>query len=28
VADDFSNSVIEAVEREHPGQTASDYAGG
>lgn len=26
VADDFSNSVIQAVEREYPGQTSSDYA--
>ena len=27
VADDFSNSVIEAVEREYPGQTSVEYTG-
>ena len=28
VADDFSESVVAAVEAQYPGQTASDYAGG
>ena len=28
VADDFSESVIAAVEALHPGQTSSEYAGG
>jgi hypothetical protein len=27
VGDDFSNSVVEAVEREHPGQTEGSYGG-
>jgi hypothetical protein len=26
--DEFSNAVLEAIEREFPGQTAGDYAGG
>jgi hypothetical protein len=27
VGDDFSNSVIEAIEAQYPGQTDSDYTG-
>lgn len=28
VSDDFSNSVVEAIEAMHPGETSSEYRGG